>query len=69
MISLDKSHPTYAVVEYGDLILRGSVILNAETWVKINVESVKGCSGIELDWSSLRGRHLAFAKVDCDLYR
>lgn len=69
MITLKKTHPTHAIVQYGNLILRGSVIRVGGQWVTLKIDGVKGMDTGAIYDHHLTGRHLSFAKIDCDLYR
>lgn len=45
-INLEKNHPTYASVPFGELIVRGRIFKINDHTMTVKVESVTGNSGV-----------------------
>ncbi len=68
-VSLDKQDHTYAVIEFGDLILRGKIVKRHAQSVTIKIDSCQG-RGTGNDYPVFVGRlHRFMITEGCHLYR
>lgn len=69
MITLAKSTPTYAVVPFGDLILRGKIVKVHSQSVSVKIDSCQGRDTGEEYPIMVGAIHRFMITPECELYR